>query len=233
MVIKACIFDFDGTLADSMWVWEETVRRFLAKRDHPFEEDALNRLAVHGLRKGAEDFVSRYGLDEDPDEVLGSWLEFANQMYAEQVDLKPGASELLVSLRAAGVGIATATAQEHGPLEEALRRNGVESLFDELVVCSDVCKTGKTTSVVYLEAAKRLDVAPSDCLVFEDVADAAEVAKDAGFAVAGVADEGPQQDRAALEEVADVFFDSFEGLGADSLRRFGFCLIGRAEGVLH
>ena len=230
MRVKACIFDFDGTLADSMWVWEEVVRRFLVEHGLPFGVDALSRLAVHGLRKGAEDFVSQYRLDENPDKVLRSWLKYANRMYAERVDLKPGAFEFLLALRSQGIGIAIATAQEHGPLEEALLRNGVMDLFDELVVSSDVCETGKTTPAVYLEAANRLGVISSDCLVFEDVAAAAKVAKDAGFAVAGIADKGPQQNRAALEKVVDFFIESFEGLGVDSLRQSGICLIGRVEG---
>ena len=221
MPIKACIFDFDGTLADSMWVWEEIARRFLEDRGLPPDEKLTGYLAVNGLAAGAQGLVVRYGLDEYPEALLADWIVFAGERYACDVALKPGARDFLESLHAAGVRISTATAQERGPLLAALERNGVSRLFDEIVVCSDACSTGKATPAVYLRASRLLGAAPSECAVFEDVAAAAEVARSAGFRVVGVADPGPQQDRARLERACDAFIEGFEGLDTEFLGVLG------------
>ena len=220
MPIRACIFDFDGTLADSMWVWEEIGQRFLSDRGLPPDDGITEYLAINGLGAGAKGLVERYQLAEDPEEILADWLDFASGRYESQVMLKPGAKEFLNSLHAAGIRITTATAQELGPLVAALRLNEVLELFDAVVVCSDVTSTGKATPAVYHYAADRLGVCPSECVVFEDVAAAAAVASSAGFFTAGVADSGPQQDRDRLVAVCDEFIEGFEGIDAGFLAAF-------------
>lgn len=221
MPIRACLFDFDGTLADSMWVWEGIGRRFLSDRGLPPDEGLTGYLALGGLRAGATGLVRRYGLDEDPAAILEGWLAFASRQYATRVELKPGVEDFLRSLRAVGVRASIATAQERGPLLATLERCGAAGLFDAVVVCSDVCDTGKATPAVYLHAAETLGAAPAECAVFEDVAGAAEIARSAGFHVVGVADAGPQQDRRRLMAACDAFVEGFEGLDAGFLSGFG------------
>ena len=95
--VDAVIFDFDGTLADSMWVWDEVDRVFLAKRGIPFTDEFGEMIAVLGFELGADFAIEHFGLDESPESIIEEWKSLAEESYATHVMLKPGAFEYLRS----------------------------------------------------------------------------------------------------------------------------------------
>lgn len=212
MTIKACLFDFDGTLGDSMWVWDSLGDTFTEARDLKKFDGFSELLAVYGLKEGPKELLRRYQLDEDPNKVLAEWLAFAAEKYATEVPFKPNAMAFLAQLRNEGVKTAIATAQRRKPLEEAIENNNASELFDVVLVCDEVTDTGKTTPAVYLAAAEMLGVQPEECIVFEDVAKAAEQAHRGGMRVVGVRDDHAQQNREELIKEADLFIEDFEEL---------------------
>lgn len=208
----AAIFDFDGTLADSMWVWDEVDRRWLAKRNIPFNEEYAETIAVLGFESGADYVVDFFNLDENPEDIIEEWKADAMEGYATGVKLKPGAKEFLQSLKAAGVPLAIATSLQRHLLEPCLNNNGVFDMFDTICVCDELKCGGKSNPAVYLEAAKRLHVDPERCLIFEDVVTAARSAKQTGAYVVGVYDAHKQQATDELREIVDYFIEGFENL---------------------
>ena len=220
MALKACIFDFDGTLGDSMWVWESVIAEFFAARGVDPEHDAMAQLAQLGMVAGAQCFVQHYRLNESPEQVCACWLAAAREKYATAVKLKPGARAFLLLLRQHGVKTAVATAQERQTLLLALEHEEALPLLDEVLTCDEVCQSGKSTPAVYWETARRLGAEPSDCLVFEDVAGPAAQAHAGGFGVVGVRDASPAQDHEALATEADAMIEDYrELLGPDALAR--------------
>ena len=220
MVLKACIFDFDGTLGDSMWVWEAVIGEFFERRGVQPAADDMERLAQLGMARGAAEFVERYRLEQTPQQVIAEWLAAARRKYAADVRLKPGAREFLQQLRRRGVKTGIAKAQERETLMMALENEGALTLLDVVLTCDEVCSTGKSTPEVYWEAARRLGVQPAECLVFEDVLGPAQQAHAGGFGVVGVRDDSPAQDSEALRAEADDFVSSFtELLGEEGMRR--------------
>ena len=220
MVLKACIFDFDGTLGDSMWVWEAVIGEFFERCGVQPAVDDMERLAQLGMARGAAEFVERYRLEQTPQQVIAEWLAAARRKYAADVRLKPGAREFLQQLRRRGVKTGIATAQERETLMMALENEGALTLLDVVLTCDEVCSTGKSTPEVYWEAARRLGVQPAECLVFEDVLGPAQQAHAGGFGVVGVRDDSPAQDSEALRAEADDFVSSFtELLGEEGMRR--------------
>lgn len=220
MALKGCIFDFDGTLGDSMWVWEAVITEFFAERAVELDPDAMAQLAQLGMVVGAQAFVQRYQLDETPEQVCACWLAAAREKYAKDVKLKPGAREFLLQLRELGVKTAIATAQERQTLLLALEHEEALPLLDEVLTCDEVCQSGKSTPAVYWETARRLGAEPSACLVFEDVAGPAAQAHAGGFGVVGVRDASPAQDHEALAAEADAMIEDYrELLGPDALAR--------------
>lgn len=212
MALKACIFDFDGTLGNSMWVWQAVMRDFFASRQIVPEPGSVERLAQLGMIAGAADFVERYELNESPREVLDAWLAEARRHYATAVELKPGAREFLRQLRSRGIKTAVATAQEKKTLMLALEHEEALELFDVVLTCDEVCDTGKSTPEVYWQAAKMLGEDPGECLVFEDILGPAQQAHAGGFKVVGVWDDSSAQDHEALRKEADAFIQSYEEL---------------------
>ena len=129
-MLKACIFDFDGTLGDSMWVWEAVIGEFFERRGVQPAADDMERLAQLGMARGAAEFVERYRLEQTPQQVIAEWLAAARRKYAADVRLKPGAREFLQQLRRRGVKTGIATAQERETLMMALENEGALPLLD-------------------------------------------------------------------------------------------------------
>lgn len=209
---EAFIFDFDGTLADSMWVWHEVDMEFARRRGLDFTKEDSEIIAALGFEGTAKWLLERFGLDETVESLIAEWYGIAEESYSSEVFLKPCAKEFVATLKSLGYPVAIASSLDRRLLEEALANNGALDLFDTIVVCDEVTDKGKSTPVVYQETAKRLGVALTGCVVFEDVAMAARSAKEGGAFVVGMRDEHPQQAREELKAAADAFYDGFEPL---------------------
>ena len=194
-----------------MWVWTAIGKEFIEEFNvEPFEGFS-ERLAQLGLEAGAVYFVERYGLEIAPADLTAHWVAKANKKYSTEVWLKPNAEEFLENLKAAGIKVAVATAQQRSPLEAALTNNGVLELFDAVVPCDEVTDAGKSTPEIYLATARMLGLDPGECIVFEDVLGPAVQAHIGGFRVVGVYDDSPAQDHDALRVECDAFIDGYSG----------------------
>ena len=212
--VDAVIFDFDGTLADSMWVWDDVDRRFLAKRNIPFTAEYGEMVAVLGFELGAQFSIEHFHLDEKPEDIIAEWQQNAEEGYATQVMLKPGAKEFLKHCKSEALPIAIATSLQRYLLVPALKNNGIFGMFDTICICDELQCGGKSNPAVYEEAARRLGVSPQRCAIFEDVVTPAKSAKQTGAYVVGVYDEHKQQATEELRTVVDLFIeDFFELLG--------------------
>lgn len=209
---RGAIFDFDGTLADSMWVWSEVDRVFAEKRGLDFTEKHSETIAALGFEGTADYLLKEFGLEESVEDLIKEWHGIALGSYSHDVKLKPGAKEFVLSLKEQGTPVAIATSLQRVLLEPALKNNGIFDLFDAIVVCEEVCEGGKSTPAVYEEAARLINVPLNQCVVFEDVARAARSAKQGGAYVVGIRDDHKQQIRKDLIEVADLFCEDFSQL---------------------
>ena len=96
---KGAIFDLDGTLLDSMGVWDQVDIDFLKKRNLPMPDDYKQKIAAMGFPEAARYTIERFGFSETPEMLLQEWREMAREAYALHVDLKPGAKEYLEKLK--------------------------------------------------------------------------------------------------------------------------------------
>ncbi|MCC8123023.1 MAG: HAD family phosphatase [Oscillospiraceae bacterium] len=207
--MNAYIFDLDGTLLDSMDVWEKIDAEFLTRRGLAVPSDYAQAVGSRSFPEAAQYTIERFGLPDSVNDVLLEWKNLALYAYGNTVPLKPHAREYLEALKARGVKLGIATSLSADLYEPALRNHGIMDLFS--VICStDEVQFGKTKPDVFLLAAEKLGLAPGECAVFEDILPAIKSAKQAGMTVYGVYDESSKDCWALIQKIADGVLLDFQ-----------------------
>lgn len=199
----AAIFDLDGTLLDSMYVWKRVDEIYFENKGMAVPEDYGRALAGLSYRESAEYTRRRFGFDEPWEEIVREWTRLAREEYACRVPLKPGAREYLTALRRAGVKLGVATALPEYLYRPCLEHLGILDWFEALCSTDDTGGRGKGGGEVFRLAASRLGIAPERCAVFEDVPEGIRGAKRAGMRAFCVLDDASRHAHGEMEAVAD------------------------------
>lgn len=204
-MIQGAIFDLDGTLVDSMRIWDNILTDYLDARGLTWEPEILQDIAAMGLMESAAYVQKKYALPYAPEEIVAQWEAMVFRLYAEEVEPKPGAVACVKALREAGIPCCIATSNFRKSTLAALRHIGLEDAFSRIFTADEV-GGNKSQPDIYLAAARHMNVQPPQCLVAEDMPEAVHTAKNAGFMVCAVYDEisshGVEQD---LQHTADFF----------------------------
>ncbi|MCI5727364.1 MAG: HAD family phosphatase [Clostridium sp.] len=208
--MKAAIFDLDGTLIDSMWVWEQIDKDYLESIGHPVPPNLKDDITHLSLSQTAVYFKKRFNIKDSIDSIISTWSNMAYYQYANNIHLKKGAFEFLSHLKASNIKIGLATSNSIDLLTAVLKNNEIYDFFDTITV-SDEVKVGKDNPDIYLLSAKKLGVSPSECIVFEDIPAAVSGAKKANMKVVAILDEYEKENHPLLKEMADRYiYDYFE-----------------------
>jgi HAD superfamily hydrolase (TIGR01509 family) len=206
--VKAAIFDLDGTIADSMGVWTDIDVEFFEGHKIMIPQDYQEALRGMDFSHAAIYTKERFSLAESVEEITAEWSAMALHEYAFNIKLKAGVIEYLDHLKTRGVRIGLATASGRELFEPLLSRHGILKYFDVTTTTSEAGRS-KNFPDVYLLCAKKLQVNPQSCLVFEDILLAVRAAKSAGMMVVGVHDSHSASERKAIETEADYFIEDF------------------------
>ena len=208
MKVKCAIFDFDGTLFDSMTIWENVAEIYLRSVHvvpKPTIGDDIREMCLH---QSASYMREEYGLPLSVEEIMEGINQTVEKFYLYEVLPKPGVTHFLEKLQKAGIPMCIATATDRYQIEAALKRCGMEQYFDGIFSCSEVGH-GKDEPVIYRKAMESFDADRSTTIVFEDAYHAAKTAKDDGFVITAVFDESEKKQE-ALRELAEFCFTDFE-----------------------
>lgn len=208
-MIKAAIFDLDGTLLDSMHMWYEVGGRFLESVGVRPEKDLSRILFPMTVEEGAAYMKEHYHLRQNEQEIVQGVLGIVRDFYCNEVQVKEGALEFLKDLSGRGIPMVAATAGNKELAEAALKRLGVMEVFERLISCTEV-GCGKHRPDVYFKALEILGTKPEDTCVFEDVYYALKTAKEAGFQTVAIEDDGSAEDREQIKEIADSYLTSWK-----------------------
>lgn len=207
--IKAAIFDVDGTLLDSMPIWEDAGERYLKSVGIAAGPELGKILFPMSLEEAAVYMKEEYKLPYSAEEIVDGTLQVIEQFYREEVLLKEGAASVLAKMKAQKIRIAAATSGNRELVEAAFTRLGIRNYFEKIFTCTEV-GAGKSQPDIYLRAAKSLGAVPEETLVFEDALHAMETAKNAGFPVVGVYDKSSEMQSAQIQELCDVYMKEWE-----------------------
>ncbi len=209
MRLQSAIFDMDGTLLDSMGIWNEVGAGLLRAQGIEPEPDYWDQIKTMTLHQGAAYCKEHYGLPQSVEEIAAMTEARVDRFYRSEVQAKPGVKQFLSLLKMEGVWMYVATATDRHLAEAALRHAGILEYFRGILTCSDVGQ-GKDSPEIYERAMTRLRSNKRDTVVFEDALHAIRTAKAAGFRVAGVYDPSAEEDQEAIEALSDYYIRSFE-----------------------
>lgn len=208
---KAFLFDLDGTLVDSMWIWESIDVEYLERFGLKLPEDLQSCIEGMSFSETARYFKERFSIPDSLEEMKADWNRMAWEKYTREVPLKSGIREFLRYHRDRGVKMAVATSNSRELAEAVIAAHGLTDIFDVIVTGCDVAH-GKPSPDVYLEAAVRLGVNPSECLVFEDVVAGIQAGRNAGMEVAAVEDAYSLYQERQKKELADLYIADYQEL---------------------
>lgn len=209
--IKGVIFDLDGTLVDSMGIWAKIDEEYLKEYDYEVPLNLQEEITHLTLTETALYFKDRFNIKDDPDSIIKKWHSMAHYHYSNTIKLKEGVVEYLNLLRSNKIKIALATSNSVPLLEATLKNNNIYNYFDSISTTDEV-KKSKSNPDIYLLSAKKLNLNPEECLVFEDIVQAVKGAKSAGMTVYAVYDEASRDQRKELERLADKYIMSYKEL---------------------
>ena len=187
MTHKIFIFDFDGTLVDSMPSWSAKMLNILKRTNTPYPADVVRRITVLGDMGTAKYFRDELHVPLTIDEMLEMMDEYALPKYRDEIQLKDGVREYLAGLRAKGGRLCVLTASPHKMVDPCLTRLGIFDWFEHVWTCEDFGKV-KSDPTIYLDAAARLDAVPADAVFFDDNIGAVKTAASTGMCTVGVYD---------------------------------------------
>jgi len=187
MKISCAIFDVDGTLLDSMSIWDTIGADYLRSIGYIPRENLNEIFKNMSLLQAAEYYRNEYGVTLRVEEIMSGVNAMLEQFYQYEAPLKPGAAELLARLRQNRVKLCIATATDRYLVEAALARCGVLSYFGEIFTCNGVGH-GKDEPHIFEAALRFLGTERAETVVFDDALYAIRTAKEAGFPIAAVYD---------------------------------------------
>jgi HAD superfamily hydrolase (TIGR01509 family) len=213
--IAAIVFDLDGVLVDSESVWDDVRRRFTEENGGHWHERAQRDMMGMSSLEWSRYVRDRLGVQIEPERISREVADRVADVYRERLPLLPGAVESVRAL-AAEWPLALATSSNREVIDLVLDRAGIAADF-RLTVSSEEVRAGKPAPDVYLEAAKRLSVEPSNCAAIEDSTNGIRSADAAGMTVIAVPNRDFPPDPEALR-LADAVLDSLEQLTPDRVR---------------
>ena len=218
---KLCIFDLDGTLVDSMWMWKSIDMEYLAAKKVSIPEDLeafQDELEGMGFTETAKFFKERFQIEDSLEEIKETWLLMSREKYCHEVPLKPGALEFLKELKKRKISVGISSSNSRELIQMVLEAHGILEYFDCITTCCEV-KKGKPAPDVYLKTACGLGVEPKACLVFEDVPMGILAGKRAGMKVCAIDDAYSQKQEEQKRELADWYILDYTQLAEEETRR--------------
>lgn len=205
---KAILFDLDGTLVDSMWMWGEIDVEFLGRFGYDCPPELARAIEGMSFSETAAYFKENFDIPMTIEEIKNCWILMSIDKYRKEVPLKPGAGEFLRYCREKNIRTAIATSNGRDMAEAVIESLEIGPYLDTVVTACEVAH-GKPEPDIYLEAAKRLGAEPSQCLVFEDIPAGILAGKRAQMPVIAVADAFSRPLDQEKRELADGWIEDY------------------------
>ena len=206
--VEAVIFDVDGTVVDSMWMWKRIDKEYLAKFDIPLPDTLQADIEGWSFYETAVYFKEHFGIDDPVERIMADWNEMAWEKYEREVPLKSGVRDFMRLCKDRGIKMGIATSNSRELMETIERVHGLTEYISCIRTGSEVQK-GKPAPDIYLAVADTLEADPAKCLVFEDLVAGIMAGKSAGMKVCAVQDAYSLDSDREKRRLADYYIEEF------------------------
>lgn len=206
--MRTFLFDFDGTLVDSMPVYSGEMKRILDERSIAYGDDLIKIITPLGFVYTAKYYIETLGLQMDEDALVALMKEYMIEAYSTRVPAKANVPEVLRALKEKGCSLNVLTASPHDTLDPCLKRLGLWELFDNVWSCNDF-GTSKSDPEIYRMAAQRIGVPVEEVIFLDDNYNADKTAREAGTQVWGVYDDSSRDSTEEIKSVSDHYITDF------------------------
>lgn len=208
-MIKGYIIDMDGTLLDSMYIWENAATTLLLKKGIVADDEIKDILAPLSINDAIKYLKNRYTFVESITEIQNELMAILEYQYLNEVALKPGAQDFIKNCVHSKMKLCLLTANKRNLTTKILTKHRIINYFDKIITCDDTALT-KQDGAIYHFALQQLNLNIDECIIIEDALHAIYTAKKAGFTVWGIADNSNIQDWPKIKEISDFAFKSME-----------------------
>ena len=204
------LFDFDGTLVDSMPTFSSVMKGILIEHGIAFSEDLIKIITPLGYHDTAV-YFRQLGVPLEKDDILKCMRERMVDAYTHLVPAKSNVIMVLQQLKQRGCSLNVLTASPHSTMDPCLNRLGISSLFDHIWSCEDF-GMNKANPNIYCQAAQLIGVPVEAVLFLDDNPNADKAAREAGMKVCGVYDEFTAEFESEMRRENDYYIVDFKEL---------------------
>ena len=212
--MKKLVFDFDGTLVDSMQGWADFIFDHLDNLHISYPDDIIKIVSPLGTR-GAANYLIDLGVDSTVDDLLELMDSFALDEYTYRVPAKAHVIDKLKELKNAGYSLNILTACNHNLLDPCLKRLGIYDAFDNIWSCEEDLSMSKKEVELYTLVSKKLDSVCENCVFFDDNIGALTTAKESGMITVGVFDATSDDLIDEIKSITDKYIYDFSELNTE------------------
>ena len=205
---QAVIFDLDGTLIDSMWMWKAIDIEYLARFGLSCPDKLQKEIEGMSFSETAGYFKQQFEIPDSIEQIKQAWIDMSIEKYRSQVPLKKGAYHFLEYLKATGTAAGIATSNGREMVDAVLDALQIRHFFQSITTACEVA-AGKPAPDIYLKVAGDLGILPGHCMVFEDVPAGILAGKAAGMVVCAIEDDFSAGMRPEKQQLADYYIQDY------------------------
>ena len=207
--MKGYIFDLDGTLLDSQWVWKSSTVEIFDELGLPDVDTLYLEMRSFSLEEANDFIIERFQLPYTRDEMIERVSIKVKEKYDHLVKAKAGVLEKLKEFHEAGIKMTIATASEKEFILGCLNRLGIAELMDHIITTSEYNTNKKEEAVIYDIACKLMHLDKQEVVVFEDALHAIETLKKNGYCVYAIEDDDELDHRQQILQLADRYISDW------------------------
>jgi HAD superfamily hydrolase (TIGR01509 family) len=210
---KTIIFDADGTILNSLWVWDNLVLNFLLNKKINVEKNLHDMLWTMSFDEGIYYIKEKYKLNESFDEINSILQDKLKYNYINEVELFNGTKELLKELKEKNYSLLVASASRKELLKECFIKNDIDSYFDSIITESEY-NTSKANTLFFEKIIKNYNLEYINTLVIDDAIHSLKSAKKLNLKTIGILNNNESKD---YEKICDLCINSIGELNEESI----------------